>query len=69
MFLNFIGSYNVDLLHQAKLRLWSASRCKAAVSYFKEETMICAGYESGYITTCAVSSFISNVSSFVYGDP
>ncbi|XP_061189646.1 uncharacterized protein LOC133197565 [Saccostrea echinata] len=41
-----------DMLHHAKIKLWSNSKCKLAYSAKVKDSMFCAGYDYGGIDSC-----------------
>ena len=51
-------------LQEAKLRLWSNEKCKESYSYITDK-MICAGYNSGHVSTCIVSRVVCGVATRV----
>lgn len=44
-----------DMLHHAKIKLWSQSKCKKAYAAKVKDSMFCAGYDYGGIDSCKVS--------------
>lgn len=41
-----------DMLHHAKIKLWSQSKCKKAYAAKLKDSMFCAGYDYGGIDSC-----------------
>lgn len=42
------------MLHHAKIKLWSQSKCKKAYAAKLKDSMFCAGYDYGGIDSCKV---------------
>ncbi|XP_064652551.1 uncharacterized protein LOC135503121 isoform X2 [Lineus longissimus] len=54
---NQYGKSSTDRLREAKMRLWQPQKCtEVFTSNFNNNTMVCAGYNMGYITACSGDS-------------
>lgn len=42
------------MLHYAKIKLWSHSKCQKAYAAKVKDSMFCAGYDYGEIDSCKV---------------
>ena len=54
---------SADILQEAKMQLWTNEECKHGHPFINAD-MVCAGYQSGYISSCLVSQCKVNKTAF-----